>query len=271
MIRRRRSAPPPRRVLVIFCHPCTEGFVPAALDQVEVGLRASGAEVRLHDLYREGFVPELSAQEHRTHAEPGVAAELQEHADDLRWCDTLVLVYPTWWSGQPAMLKGWIDRVWASGVAWELPEGANRLRPTLHNVRHIVAVTSHGSSKLTNSFQGEGGKRTLFSQSAHDVPPPGPHTLACVLRHRRRRRRPPRRLPRPPRGEDRAHRELTVEPESAHPRKCSLAPGTNEHFSETRWRRRFRLPLRRCSRPRQGSPGCCVPRLLLRCGRARTG
>ena len=161
MIRRRRSAPPPRRVLVIFCHPCTEGFIPAALDQVEVGLRASGAEVRLHDLYREGFVPELSAQEHRTHVEPGVAAELQEHADDLRWCDTLVLVYPTWWSGQPAMLKGWIDRVWASGVAWELPEGANRLRPTLRNVRHIVAVTSHGSSKLTNSLQGEGGKRTL--------------------------------------------------------------------------------------------------------------
>jgi len=150
-----------RRVLVIFCHPCTEGFIPAAMDQVEVGLRASRAEFRTHDLYREGFVPELSAEEHRTHVEPGVAADLRRHADDLRWCDTLVLVYPTWWSGQPAMLKGWIDRVWASGVAWELPDGANRLRPTLRNVRRLVAVTSHGSSKPMNCLQGEGGKRTI--------------------------------------------------------------------------------------------------------------
>jgi putative NADPH-quinone reductase len=60
------------------------------------------------------------------------------------------------------MLKGWIDRVWASGVAWELADGANRLRPTLRNVRRLVAVTSHGSSKSVNSLQGEGGKRTLF-------------------------------------------------------------------------------------------------------------
>ena len=157
----RRRSSPPRRVLVIFCHPCTEGFIPAALDQVEVGLRASGAEVRSHDLYREGFVPELSADEHRTHVEPGVADELRPHAEDLRWCDTLVLVYPTWWSGQPAMLKGWIDRVWVNGVAWTLPEGANRLRPALRNVRRLVAVTTHGSAKWTNALEGEAGKRTL--------------------------------------------------------------------------------------------------------------
>lgn len=147
---------------MIFCHPNSSGFIPAALEQVQLGLSAANAEVRTHDLYREGFVPELSADEHRRHLEPGVAADLREHADDLRWCDTLVLIYPTWWSGQPAMLKGWIDRVWASGVAWELPDGANRLQPMLSNIREIVAVTSHGSSKTINSLQGEGGKRTLF-------------------------------------------------------------------------------------------------------------
>jgi len=148
-------------VLVIHCHPCAEGFIPSALERVRDGLTASGADVRIHDLYRERFVPELSADEHLAHLVPGVPDDIRQHADDLRWCDTLVLVYPTWWSGQPAMLKGWIDRVWACGVAWELPEGANRLRPRLRNVRRLVAVTSHGSSKLTNSLQGEGGKRTL--------------------------------------------------------------------------------------------------------------
>ena len=150
------------RVLLIFCHPCTEGFIPSALTEVRAGLEKSGAEVRFHDLYRDGFHPELSAEEHRAHIVPGVGDDLAEHAADLQWCDTLVLVYPTWWSGQPAMLKGWIDRVWAAGVAWELPDGANRLKPKLRNVRKIVAVTSHGSSKAMNCLQGEGGKRVLF-------------------------------------------------------------------------------------------------------------
>jgi putative NADPH-quinone reductase len=59
------------------------------------------------------------------------------------------------------MLKGWIDRVWVNGVAWELPEGANRLRPLLSNVRRIVVVTTHGSSKLVNALEGESGKRTV--------------------------------------------------------------------------------------------------------------
>lgn len=149
-------------MLLVHCHPRTDGFVPAALVRVQAGLAESGAEVRFHDLYAEGFVPELSADEHRTHVVPGVSDDLREHAEDLRWCDTLLLVYPTWWSGQPAMLKGWIDRVWASGVAWELPEGADRLKPALRNVRRMIAVTSHGSPKHLNMLQGEGGKRVLF-------------------------------------------------------------------------------------------------------------
>ena len=151
-----------RRVLVGHCHPCSQGFIPEAFGRVTASIVAAGAELRVHDLYREGFVPELSAAEHRDHLEPGVVDDIGHHADDLQWCDTLVFVYPTWWSGQPAMLKGWIDRVWASGVAWDLPDGQNRLRPRLRNVRHLVAVTSHGSSKLVNALQGEGGKRTLF-------------------------------------------------------------------------------------------------------------
>ena len=101
------------RTLVIYCHPNPGSLVAAARDRVLAGLRTAGHEVRLTDLYADGFRPELSADERRAHREPGVAPELDRHADDLRWAEALVLVYPTWWSGQPAMLKGWIDRVWA--------------------------------------------------------------------------------------------------------------------------------------------------------------
>jgi putative NADPH-quinone reductase len=59
------------------------------------------------------------------------------------------------------MLKGWFDRVWVTGVVYELPAGKNRITALLHNVKRIVVVTTHGSSKLVNAVQGEPGKRTV--------------------------------------------------------------------------------------------------------------
>lgn len=149
------------RALVVHCHPLEDSLVAAARDRVLDALHGGGAEVRLTDLHAEGFEPEFTATDRERHLEPGADPSLQRHVDDLRWCDTLILVYPTWWSGQPAMLKGWIDRVWVNGVAWTLPEGANRLRPALRNVRRLVAVTTHGSPKWTNALEGEVGKRTI--------------------------------------------------------------------------------------------------------------
>ncbi len=149
------------RAFVVYCHPLADSFVAAVRDRVVAGLEAGGAEVRLTDLYADGFEPGFTATDHARHLEPGADPSLTPYADDLQWCDTLVLVYPTWWSGQPAMLKGWIDRVWVSGVAWSLPEGANRLVPELRNVRRLVAVTTHGSPKWINVVEGEGGKRTV--------------------------------------------------------------------------------------------------------------
>jgi putative NADPH-quinone reductase len=149
------------RVLVVYCHPVAGSFVAAVRDRAIAGFEAGGGEVRVTDLYASGFDPAFSAAERRAHRQPGVDPALRSHADDLGWCDTLALVYPTWWSGQPAMLKGWFDRVLVNGVAWELPEGSSVLRPLLGNITSIVTVTTHGSSKLVNAVEGEGGKRTV--------------------------------------------------------------------------------------------------------------
>ena len=151
----------PTRALVVYCHPSPTSYIAAVRDGVLAGLDAAGAESRLIDLYGEQFTPELSAAEHAAHHLPGTDPSVADHASALQWCDVLIFVYPTWWAGQPAMLKGWFDRVWANDVAWELPDGANRLRPRLRNVKRIVAVTTHGSPKYINVVEGEGGKRTL--------------------------------------------------------------------------------------------------------------
>lgn len=149
------------RSLVVYCHPDPRSFVAAMNERVVSRLRDAGDEVRVTDLYAEGFDPLFSADERANHLEAGGHPDVAHHVEDLQWCERLVLVYPTWWSGQPAMLKGWIDRVWVRGAAWELPSGSRRLRGRLRNVRRLVAVTTHGSSKTVNSLQGEAGKRVL--------------------------------------------------------------------------------------------------------------
>lgn len=149
------------RTLVVHCHPDPESFTAAVRDRAIEALRERGNEVRLTDLYAAGFDPVLSKREQARHLEPGPDPSVADHAADLQWCQQLVLVYPTWWSGQPAMLKGWFDRVLVKDVAFELPPDSNRIHAKLRNVKRIVAITTHGSSKLVNALEGEVGKRMV--------------------------------------------------------------------------------------------------------------
>jgi len=150
------------KTLVVYAHPVDDSFNSAVRDTVVLSLKEGKHEVRLRDLYAENFDPFLSASERALHhTPPSTRPELGRDVEDLRWCEALVFVYPTWWSGLPAMLKGWIDRTWMNEVAWVLPARANTIRPRLTNIRRLVAVTTHGSSKIVNALQGEPGKRTI--------------------------------------------------------------------------------------------------------------
>lgn len=167
------------RALVVYCHPNPESFVAAALGRAITGLERGGHQVRLCDLYADAFEPAMTDDERRR-AESGRSRSLQRYGDDLRWAEALVLVYPTWWSGQPAMLKGWLDRVWAAGVAWDPPDATKRSRPGLRNIRRIVTVTTHGSSKLVNALEGEAGKRTV-NRSIRVMCSPWTRTTWCAV------------------------------------------------------------------------------------------
>jgi putative NADPH-quinone reductase len=153
-------------VLVVHCHPVADSLGAAARDRVLAGLARGRHDARVIDLYAEGFQPVLSRTEWEAQREPlsSKPADVHRHAEALRWAQALVLVYPTWWGGQPAMLKGWIDRVWVEGVAYTLPPGADRIRPLLRNLRRLVVVTTHGSPKRVNVLQGEPGKRVVLRQ-----------------------------------------------------------------------------------------------------------
>ncbi len=151
------------RCLVVVTHPRPDSLTRSAAARVLAGLDSAGHEVRLIDLDAEDFDPRLTTFEKEHHiGEPSDRPDLVEHVDALQWAERLILVYPTWFSGQPARLKGWFDRVWMHQVAFSLPEGSNRIRARLQNLRRIDIVTSHGSSRVVNLLQGNGGRLTVF-------------------------------------------------------------------------------------------------------------
>ena len=136
----------PMRVLVLFAHPLADSFAASLHRAVVATLRRGGHEVDDCDLYAEGFDPVLSGAERRAYNTPSPdLSGVAEHVDRLKEADALVLCFPTWWYGMPAILKGYFDRVWANNVAFTLPEGGGAIRPALTNIRKIAVVTTYGA------------------------------------------------------------------------------------------------------------------------------
>jgi putative NADPH-quinone reductase len=151
-------------VLVVYAHPCPESFVAAVRDAGIDALRGAGHEVRLLDLYAMGFDPVLSAEGRRAYHTAGAnEAGVAEHLDALRWCEGLLFVYPTWWYGFPAILKGWLDRVWVPHATFAMPEGNRPIGRVLTNIRLLGVVTTLGSPRWWWWLIGMPGRRTLLT------------------------------------------------------------------------------------------------------------
>jgi len=138
------------RVLVIYCHPVSDSFAAAAHAVVLQALAEAGHEVTDVDLYAEGFDPVMSRQERLDYLNTARNIRpVRKYDDQLAWTQAIVLVYPAWIHGMPAMLKGYFDRVWLPGVAFDVaPDGAV-LSGRLKNIKRIIVVTTYGGSWWT--------------------------------------------------------------------------------------------------------------------------
>ena len=136
------------KLLLVYCHPNPESFGAALREAARSALVESGHTLREIDLYAEGFDPVLIPAELASYL-PDTArniAALQPHVDALRWAEGWLVIYPTWNYGPPAMLKGWMDRVWLPGVSFGL--GGSRYKPIvgrLDNIRWFCGITTSGS------------------------------------------------------------------------------------------------------------------------------
>ena len=152
------------RALVVYCHPRASSFTAAVRDRVLERLDAAEADTRLTDLYARQFDPVLSAAEFDGYLDcPDNCLPVQRDVEDLRWCDTLIFVYPTWWYGPPALLKGWLDRVLLPDVAFLMPDEVNAtIRPGLQHITRLGVFTTCGASRWLTFLIGAPGKRTLL-------------------------------------------------------------------------------------------------------------
>ena len=119
-------------VVVAYAHPCGDSYAAAVRDRAMVGLANAGCDVQLIDLYAAAYDPFLPF--------PGADRAALDAAESL------VLVHPTWWTSQPAILLAWIGQAAADG---------------LPSVRSIVTVTTHGGTRLANRIAGESGARMV--------------------------------------------------------------------------------------------------------------
>jgi len=122
------------KILIVHAHPEAQSFNSAMCRRSREALEAAGHEVRVSDLYAKSFNPVASgadfqqrsdseyltyALEQRNGVKTGtIARDIQAELDDLLWCDTLILNFPVFWFSMPAILKGWIDRVFVSGAVY---------------------------------------------------------------------------------------------------------------------------------------------------------
>lgn len=132
------------RCLVVLAHPLRQSLSAHLATVVQEEARAAGWDVTCRDLYADAFDPSLAAAERAAYyaTPPGtLAAEKAE----LAGADVLILVFPTWWSGFPAILKGWFDRVWAPGTAFDHAPGFGPMRPRLAGLSEVLAITTQGA------------------------------------------------------------------------------------------------------------------------------
>jgi NAD(P)H dehydrogenase (quinone) len=136
------------RVHYLYCHPQATSFHAAIRARALAGLTAARHEVDLLDLYDDKFDPVMWEAERRDyHDTSRNQARLADYIGRLRAADALIVQFPVWSFGMPAMLKGYFDRIMMPGVAFDLSNPA-RSRPLLGNLRRIAGIATYGRPRI---------------------------------------------------------------------------------------------------------------------------
>lgn len=125
--------------LIVYAHPNPASFNQSILKAAEETAKAKGDEVVVRDLYALNFDPVLKGSDFEKLMSGKTPADIKTEQDYIRWADALVFIYPIWWVGMPAMIKGYIDRVFTQGFAFSI--GANGVEKLLTGKKAVIFNT----------------------------------------------------------------------------------------------------------------------------------
>jgi putative NADPH-quinone reductase len=149
-------------ILVLYAHPVDTSYNATLHRTVVERLEAKGHTVDDCDLYAEDFDPRLTRAErldyHDTEAN---ICSVRGYVERLRRADALVLSFPVWNFGYPAILKGFFDRVFLPGVSFELTDQGT-LIPKLTHIKKVAAVCTYGSSRLRALLAGDPPRKAVM-------------------------------------------------------------------------------------------------------------
>ncbi|MEW4372302.1 NAD(P)H-dependent oxidoreductase [Paenibacillus kandeliae] len=148
------------KTLIIYTHPNHDSLCYTMMQQVVRGNQENPAvdEIRTIDLYADQFNPALIFNDHKRRRDMHLDPELDHYREQVRWADQLVFVYPIWWGRPPAMLLGFIDRMMASGFAFQYRKAGDLLPECLLKGKSVVCVST---------MQGPTGYLQLWLGNAH--------------------------------------------------------------------------------------------------------
>lgn len=132
--------------LVIYAHPDSQSFCHAIKEEFVEVLKAHGKEVVVRDLYAENFDPVLRNKELKgTLKSSDIAEEIKIEQAYIKWADVITFIYPIWWSHMPAILKGYIDRIFTENFAFKVSD-KNILEGLLTDKR-VILINTLGATK----------------------------------------------------------------------------------------------------------------------------
>ena len=139
--------------LVVLAHPLENSLCHYLSEEMVNHMVSKGYKVTVKDLYKENFNPVLTKAERASYYEKQFdSSQLTDDIDQLREAETLVLMFPTWWFSFPAILKGWFDRVWAPGYAYNHASDLGAITPCLEKLKTVNVVTTLGAPWWVDFF-----------------------------------------------------------------------------------------------------------------------
>lgn len=130
--------------LIIYAHPNPASFSAALKSEIEKALEAKGDQLKVRDLYALNFNCILSGADLSGIYSGNIPEDIKVEQDIISWADNIILIYPIWWTGLPAIAKGYIDRVFTYGFAYKV--GENGVEGLLKGKKAYL-ITPHGTPK----------------------------------------------------------------------------------------------------------------------------